>query len=365
MKILFLGEYFPSEIVPAPIKVGKELLKEFRKTGHQIYYLPYYQDGKIYSRVQKLFGFEKITDRVYRVGIFPLILFVTKFRPEIIHIITPALYYIVLFPFRKILGFKIVSTLHSINHYVLPKLSDIYGYQRIRFLFIEKLLIKFSDFVFVYTERDKRYLTIYHKILPLKLSVMNNGINLSDITKTDFSLGTTLKIAFVGNIKRREKAFEFLINALAKLKFPVTLSIFSFNSQSEKIESPSFNIIIRTYEPLDEINFRQELIKNDLYIISSVYESFSISLLEAMNAGMIFLASSRVGLTERFGEKLRHLVFKSNNQQDLLNHIELVCKMDEEAKRDLSFQVKEFTKNYVWASIAEEYYKIYNEVLAV
>ena len=191
MKILLLGEYDPAEIVPAPIKVGKELFKEFNKSGNTVYYMPYFQDGKIYSRYQKLFGHKRISENVHRTGIFPLISFVIKFRPEIVHIITPALYYIVLFPLRKILRFKIVSTLHSINHYVLPKLSDIYGYQRIRFLFIEKLLIKFSDSVFVYTERDKRYLTLYHKVSPLKLHIVNNGINLFDIRKTDFSSDIT------------------------------------------------------------------------------------------------------------------------------------------------------------------------------
>ena len=32
MKILFLGEYDSSEIIPAPIKVGKELFKRIQKS---------------------------------------------------------------------------------------------------------------------------------------------------------------------------------------------------------------------------------------------------------------------------------------------------------------------------------------------
>ncbi len=151
MKILFLGEYNSDEIIAAPIKVGKELFKEFKKAGHQIYYLPYYQDGTIYSRIQKFFGFEKITKNVYRTGIFPLIFFVIKFRPRIIHIITPGLYYIVLFPLRLFIKFKIISTIHSINRYVIPHFSKIKGYQRFRFLLIDRLLVKYSNVVFVYT----------------------------------------------------------------------------------------------------------------------------------------------------------------------------------------------------------------------
>ena len=39
--------------------------------------------------------------------------------------------------------------------------------------------------------------------------------------------------------------------------------------------------------------------------------------------------------------------------------------LDDQVKRDLSFKIREFTQNYEWSSIAEEYYKIYNEVLSV
>ena len=363
MKILFLGEYDASEITLAPIKVGKELFNALIKRELNVVYLPYFQDGNIYSRIQKLFGFEKITDRVYRTGIIPLLAFVIKFRPQFIHIITPGLYYMLLFPLRILFRYKIVSTLHSINRYVIPHLSNIKGYQKFRFLFIDFLLIKYSDSVFVYSKRDKRYISMYYKIKPDKIRVVNNGFNKVNVRKENFSYNSPLKVAFVGQINRKEKAFDLLSNALSILNLPVKLSVFSHDEQVETIYCNSKNIDLKIHDPFNEQEFTEELVHNDIFILPSKYESFSISLLEAMSTGIIFIASSRVGLTERFNPELISLVFQTSDTNDLIDRIHFYLKMDKVQKLSLSSEIINFTKNYSWDMIAYSYKKIYREIL--
>lgn len=360
MKILFLGEYDPSEIVPAPIKVGKELFNAFANRGLNVVYLPYFQDGKIYSRFQKLFGFEKITYKVYRTGIFPLLAFVIKFRPQVIHVITPALYYIVMFPLRIFFRYKIVSTLHSINRYVIPHLSNIKGYQKLRFLLIDYLLIKYSDYVFVYSKRDKRYISMYYKVKPDKIRVVNNGFNEVNVRKDDFSCNFPLKVVFVGKINRKEKAFDLLINALSLLKLPVKLSVFGYNKQVEIGNYKPINIDLKIHDPLSELEFRKELVNNDIFILPSKYESFSISLLEAMSTGILFLASNRVGLTERFHEEMTGLIFRNNNTEQLLERINYFLDLKNEQKIQLALKIINFTKNYSWDKISADYLKAYS-----
>jgi len=363
LKILFLSEFDPGEIVPAPIKVGKELFNAFTKRGLNVVYLPYFQDGKIYSRFQKLFGFQKITYKVYRTGIFPLVAFVIRFRPQVIHIITPALYYIVLFPLRLFFRLKIVVTLHSINRYVIPHLSKITGYQKFRFLLIDYLLIKYSDCVFVYSQRDKRYISMYYKIKPDKVKVVNNGFNEVNVRKEDFSIHLPLKVAFVGNIKRKEKAFDFLINALSLLNLPVKLSIFSHDKQVKMRDNEPINVDLQFHDPLSELKFRKELVSNDIFILPSKYESFSISLLEAMSTGILFLASNRVGLTERFHEEMTGLIFRKNNTEQLRERINYFLDLNNEQRNQLSLKIINFTKNYSWDKIADNYNRIYKEIL--
>lgn len=358
-----LGEYDASEIALAPIKVGKELFNAFIRRGLNVVYLPYFQDGNIYSRFQKLFGFEKITDRVYRTGIFPLLAFVIKFRPQVIHVITPALYYMVLFPLRVFIRFKIIVTLHAINRYVLPHFSNIKGYQKFRFLLIDLLLIKYSNSVFVYSKRDKRYISMYYKIKSDKIRVVNNAFNKVNVRKENFSYNSPLKVAFVGQINRKEKAFDLLINALSILNLPVKLSVFSHDEQVETRDYNSKNIDLQIHDPFSEQDFRKELVNNDIFILPSKYDSFSISLLEAMSTGIIFIASSRVGLTERFNPKLISLVFQTSNTIDLIDRIHFYLKMDKVQKLSLSSEIINFTKNYSWDIIAYSYKKYYKEIL--
>jgi len=363
VRILFLGDFEDTEIVPAPIKVGKELFRSFKSSGHHIYYLPYFQDGNIYSRIQKLFGFEKITDKVYRTGIIPLLVFVMKFRPKLIHIFTPGLYYMVLFPLRIIFRYRIISTLHSINRYVLPHLSHLKGYQKFRFLLIDYLLVKYSDYLFVYSKRDKRYISMYYKVKTHKIIVVDNGFNEINIRKEDFSCNFPLKVAFVGQINRMEKDFDLLINALYLLNLPVKLSVYSHNKQLERESNKSKNVDLQIHDPLPENELRKELIKSDLFILPSIYESFSISLLEAMSTGILFLTSSRVGLSERFKGDLTGLIFRKNDAENLLERINYLLNLTDDQKTQLSTNIIKFTKSFYWAKISREYLKTYDGII--
>ncbi len=363
MKIIILGEYDSSEITAAPIKVAKSLFNKFIERCEEIYYLPYFQDGRIFSRYQKLFGYKKEQDRVFRVGVFSLMSFVIKFRPQIIHIITPALYYIVLLPLKVFLRFKVISTLHSINLYVFNHLSDIKGYQKFRFLLIEKLLVKYSDSIFVYSERDKRYVSRYYKRSPLKLKVINNGINLYDIKKDDYSIKACLKIAFIGNVNRKEKAFYQLYKVLSLIDYPIKLSIFSHENQDSINTESSNNVDVNVYDPIGEIELRKELAKNDLFILPSVYESYSLSLLEVMNVGLPVIVSSRVGFTDRFTEDMKRVIFNKNDLNQLREKITHFLNLNKDEKIQTALNNINFTKHYSWKHISDDYIKIYNELL--
>ncbi len=363
MKILFLGEYDSAEIVPAPIKVGKEIFKAFNESGHHIYYLSYFQDGKIYSRVQKLFGFQRITEKVYRTGIFAMIIFVIKFRPHIIQFITPATYYFTLLLLKFFLKFKIIYLNHSIISIMNKKYLNETHYDKMRFKIIEKLAFRYCNRIFVLSKLEARFLRIYLKVPKERIEIVKNGIALYNINKKYNNYSAIVKIITVGSVERKEKGIELLIKALGQINKSVELTICNYEKQEKFTHksSESLNIIIKS--PLNENSLRQEIVKHDLFIIPSEYEPFNISLLEAMNTGIIILASSRVGLTERFGNDLKSLIFRYNEENDLLDHIDNFLKMKNEAKINLSYKIREFSENYSWTTVTEEYRKIYNRIL--
>src|ERR1035437_1813763 len=101
MKVIFIGNYEKEGAVSAPTIVANALFHNFAKLNHHSIYICYFQDGSKYSRFQKLFGKELVEENVYRCGVFPLIWIVLKYKPDIIHLSTLEMFYVVLFPDRK------------------------------------------------------------------------------------------------------------------------------------------------------------------------------------------------------------------------------------------------------------------------
>ena len=105
------------------------------------------------------------------------------------------------------------------------------------------------------------------------------------------SRGAVFKIISVGAL-RKQKNYEYLVAAMARLtNKPVELHIYGVGELQEdlqnKINETGANIILK-----GEVNNINEILPQyDLYVMSSTYEGFSLSVLEAMAMGMPLLLS--------------------------------------------------------------------------
>ena len=358
MKILFLGAYDDSDIVLAPIKVGRELFKNISSYGINTVYMCYFDDGSKYSRLQKLFGFEKVNERVFRSGIFPFLFFVIKYKPDFIQIVNPDAFYLPIFFLKRILKLKIAYLSHSIISYSLKNFLQISCYQKLRFKFIEKIVLKRSDIIETLSRVEAKFLTRYLRVKNEKIRIVDNGINPSGIKKIYSGNFDSIKIIFVGSITRKEKSFDFLLNALTELKELVSLSVFSYERQDvEDIEIPK-NVRLNFGKPLTEIELRNEFCKNDLLIVTSSHESFGLSLLEGMDTGILFISTDRVGLTERFPESLKRFIIPYGNKEKLRDKILELHHLDEGEKNRLVEEIRNFSSGFYWDKIANNYLNI-------
>lgn len=363
MKVLFLGAYNDSDVVIAPIKVGRELFKNISDKGINSVFLCYFDDGSKYTRFQKLFGFEKIKDRIFRTGIFPLILFTLKFKPVIIQIVTPEAFYLPIFFLKIILNVKIIYLTHSIISYSLKNYINASCYQKFRLRMIEKTAYKFSDMILTLSNTDARFIRIYLKVNPGKIKVVNNGINLYELKKNYKDDDELKKIISVGSLNRKEKSFDFLFNGLASLNNYFELTICNYKAQSSKGIKVSENIKLIWHPPLNEYELRKEICKNDLFLITSRHESFSLSLLEAMDTGILFITSDRVGITERFPESFKKFIIPFGNTKELKNKILELQNLSSDEKNKLSDVIKKFASGFKWNKISENYLQLYNGII--
>lgn len=363
MKIIFVGAYSTAKVVLAPIKVGRELFKNISSEDINSVFLCYFDDGKKYTRIQKLFGFEKVCDRVYRCGIFPFILFTIKFRPDLIQIVTPDAYYLLLFLFKSILKFKVAYLSHSIISYNLKNFLQINCYQKSRFYLIEKIAYKYSDLLQLLSKKETKFATGYFKVKTNKIKIVDNGINNIGFRKEYRESSAVLKIICIGSLKRKEKAFEFLFDALSKINNQVKLSLFDYEEQNHDELNLPANVEIFFGNPLPEDILREEFCKNDLFIVPSKYEPYSLSLLEAMDTGILFISTNRVGLTERFPESFNNFLVPYGNTEKFKDKIIELYNLDIVVKNKITEEIREFTKEFTWEKISDQYIKLYAELL--
>jgi glycosyltransferase involved in cell wall biosynthesis len=213
------------------------------------------------------------------------------------------------------------------------------------------------------SEKEAKFVTRYLKVKTNKVRIVDNGINTFGFRKEYRESSDVLKIICIGSLKRKEKAFEFLFEALSKIKNPVKLSLFDYEEQNHnKLNLPA-NVEIFFGKPLPESVLREEFCENDLLIVPSRYEPFSLSLLEAMETGILFIASDRVGLTSRFAESFNKFLVPYGNVEKLNDKMLELHHLDNAVKNKLSREIRRFTEEYTWEKISRKYVKLYYDLL--
>lgn len=363
MKVFFIGSYDSSDIVPAPVKVAKNLFENLKVHLQDIKFITYFEDGSIYSRRQKLFGKEILSGSIYRMGIFPLIIFIIKNKPDIIHLTNAAAFYLVVFLLKPFSGFKVIYTFHSIIKYNLKYYNNFNTRLRYRFLLIEKIVSKYSDCLFVLNKNDKQYVQQYYSVPPGQIVVIDNGVADMPFKKKYYNNNGETKIIFVGDWSKKEKGFDILLESLAKINKNFLLTV-CYGSGTKKYNAsfPS-NVEVKFRSALNELELRKEFVKNDIMIVPSRYESYGLALLEAMNSGLLFICFDSVGLAERLPEELRLFVVPQNEQLKMGEKISFVINLSNEEKNLFSKRIIDFSNRCTWSEIAKDYFKKYQNVI--
>lgn len=360
MRILFIGSYFEDEIVPAPAKVGREIYKRL-EAGEKRFYT-YFFDGSKYSRFEKLFGEESIGDGIYRLGLFKLLKYFVNYKPDIVQIVNAEFFYLILLPLKPFLKYKIVYLNHSLISYSSKYFSTFNYFLKLRFLIIERIIFKVSNILLVLSDRDKRYLNKLLNVPLRKIRIVNNGANNPGYSKKYESSNDNLKLIFIGDPSVGEKGFNFLIKSLSLVPMNITLTVCSSAYQKLYVNDNKSNLIINYLQPVPEEELFNHIIKNDIIVVPSKYDSFSLALLESMTTGIHFVATNKVGLTERFKGEFNSFIVPFGNEKKMAESITRLFNMDINEKVKLSCEIKRFSENYTWDTIVSDYQKIYADI---
>jgi glycosyltransferase involved in cell wall biosynthesis len=192
---------------------------------------------------------------------------------------------------------------------------------------------------------------------------VDNGIIPSEFRYNphDISSKECIDIVCVGAYDRKQKGYDILIDALLKVNKSFNLYICSHNSYNlNKISDNNVEII--NVKPLSNYELRAFISSKDIFIASSRYEPFHMSLLEAMNTGIPFIYSDRVGIGERLGSKFDSMEYRYFNSQALANRVEYLISSPSSFLQKLYDNSIEFSSNYSWEFVFNKYLNFYRQL---
>lgn len=194
----------------------------------------------------------------------------------------------------KIIRKKITFLMHAgIN------LSKEYNDYPVRSKLFEKIIMYLSDKIIVPSENYLSNLNndVYHQRYSSKYIVIYNGLNIKDININSISKQKNKIITLGGG--RKEKGVLFLCKAIEKLNNKeITLTVIGRDGpDTDEIKSFSF---VKYLGIIPREKMLLEMSSSYLFIQNSIYETFSIALIEAYLCKCKLISSQQVGANELF-----------------------------------------------------------------
>jgi len=327
-----------------PVKSGfsraiARLAEELTKMGHEVEVLSA-QDCHL-----KLIGEIKLVINTSKIKNF------LKDDYDIIHVHghTP-LFSDRLFLGSKLLGKKVVYTLHCLVNYYLKPVSTLYN------AILNNLILKIADAVIV---TSKSYYNMLYKFT--RKYLVSWGVDYDKFSGVRVP-HDTYRLLFVGQM-RPYKGLKVLLDAVKGLDAELWVvgdgpdrSKYEDYAQALKLNN------VRFYGAVPDDVLRQIYLSSDVLVLPSISknEAFGLVTLEAAAAGCAVVASDIPGLrdvVEDFG-----LLVKPKDPRELREA--LLTLKDCSVREKYASVGKMVARKYSWSSAAEEYVKIYNDVLS-
>ncbi len=359
IRVVYFGIYNKSDILTGPEKVCKRVFEEYSKIYKSLF-IQYFQDGKKYGVIKKLFGYEKTTEingnEVLRLGLFRMLYLMAKINPQVIHILCYSRYTIFIYLIKIFRKPKIYYNLNGIIRHE----NKYYGSEDLITVFkdimVENVIIYFSDRIFYLSEFSKKIVYLYYSPDSGKFSKTINGIDTCFLESglNHNSLKEINSIVFIGNIKKEEKGFGLLFESLSKCNLNWKLYVIDSINNHQLISSDYSDKIIMV-DKMPPIKMA-EFLKNKKVIVSpGKYDTFNISVVEAVSCGMYPILTKQTGVSEIIRDFVSASITDYGDSKTLIKCISDVLndKLDFELFGDLRL--------FSWKKVLMNYYMPYYE----
>lgn len=367
--IIIFGRYVSENHLYGSEKFVRRLFEYFPDTDEVVYFIDFYSNYKMRTLWSKLFGKCLIRKKnnifFYKLGIFGLLSLSTKRNIKSLFITNLDLYaYLtvkVMTIFRQI---PLYYILHGVYKYELEfdKYFKEKLFHKIKYYFLEKNILKMINFIFILSESSKKLLRSYYKISTPVFYKMRHGID-DDFfpPEREFNLQNELKIIYTGGLGRGLKGFDLLIDSLSKVRFQLQLticgSIINHDILNKELNKLKNNIRVFVHGFLETARLAEYFKENDVFILPSKFESFSIATIEAMGSSLVPVVTKSSGISEIIEDGVNGYLFDFNDPDSLANILEQINN-NRELLVKIGSKAHHSVKNLSWYEVAKQYSNI-------
>ncbi|MDW8045475.1 MAG: glycosyltransferase family 4 protein [Nitrososphaerota archaeon] len=232
---------------------------------------------------------------------------------------------------------------------------------------LERISVKLPDMIIAVSNTTAKRLIRYFNIPYERIKVISNGVDLQLYDRVKVDKEQT-KLIYAGRLNPHKK-IDWLIEAyqLVREKYPeLKLEIVGdgplFEYYKNYVMNNGLKDCINLYGAVDDLEFVKLLKSSWIYVLPSIREGQSITVLEAMAAGtpqvVVDVEGSGAGeLVSLSGSGIAVSPSSKSIAEGILSILS-----DQELWERLRLNGLNFIKDYTWDKVAEDYLNVYNQL---
>lgn len=366
--IVFAGRFIESETLSGPEKFSKRIFENIGEwlPAETVTFIQYFFDGRMYSRKQKLFGFQQTEyngSKVYTAGLFRTYMLLKKLKPAIIHITAFERFSVIAILYRLLSRSKIVYTCNGIVRYENSKLKKVSFLYRIKDSICERMLFRFSDTIVFPSSIAYDLSKEYYNNVDKKGAVIPNGIDtifertLSKPAKTN-ETGNALKAVFIYKNELNDSGLSFLKEFLAASRdmlilYIITPAALKFNDGFTEV---------RLIKPMNTSRLAEFYLDKDIFFSLNEYDTFSISTIEAMASGVIPIVTNQTGMSSFIKNGANGFTVEFGDTKALTSIISKLVLMESKKRLDFKQNAAAIYKKWNWHTASGAYLHEYRQL---
>ena len=226
---------------------------------------------------------------------------------------------------------------------------------------VEESVMRHSDVLIALNKDIRDYL---HGKGFMNVCVIPNAVDVAKSTnKRDDNF-----ILYAGGF-RKVKGIDYLIEAFSGIcdDHSTDLLLIGSGPDEERLKkivaSKNLNDRVHFIPMVGKDKLREYLSKCSVFVLPSLFETFGIVTIEAMASGKPVIASDIPGPQDVITQGYDGFLFEKGNVDELKKYLEL-CLSDEKLRRNMGKNARRTVEErYTFHKIAEDYLKVYSEIL--